>query len=133
MSRRALLALVLLQCAAALDNPLLRLLPKKRRDARLVDGILQAAREDRYYDMLQAKRSSSAAQLKEAYRGMAKRVHPDKNRDERAADAFTAVRDAYVTAPLLVLRLLLRRTLLLWRIASAASPVRHRRHYSDTN
>ena len=46
--------------------------------------------------MLQVhRRRASKKQCREAYRRLAKRIHPDKSRDHRASAAFTALRDAY--------------------------------------
>ena len=39
--------------------------------------------------------SATKKQLKEAYRRLAKRCHPDKTRDDRANMAFDALRDAF--------------------------------------
>lgn len=65
-----------------------------RRD-RAVSRILQHASVGQWYRVLCVKRKASQRELKSAYRKLAKRAHPDKTRDERAAAAFDALRDAY--------------------------------------
>ena len=41
------------------------------------------------------RRKASASELRSAYRRLAKRVHPDKTRDDRATKAFDVLRDCY--------------------------------------
>lgn len=49
-----------------------------------------------YYDILGIDKSASEADIKSAYRKLAKAYHPDKNRgDERAAEKFKEVGEAY--------------------------------------
>ena len=64
-----------------------------RRD-RAVSRILRRQTEQQWYHLLQVRRKATPRQLKDAYRRIAKRVHPDKTRDDRAAKAFQALRDA---------------------------------------
>ena len=64
-----------------------------RRD-REVSRILHRASERRWYRLLRVRRKATKRQLKDAYRRLAKRVHPDKTRDDRAAAAFDTLRDA---------------------------------------
>lgn len=49
-----------------------------------------------FYDMLGVKRGASEAELKKAYRQMARDFHPDRNReDPKAGEKFKAVNEAY--------------------------------------
>ncbi|GHF39354.1 curved DNA-binding protein [Deinococcus metalli] len=49
-----------------------------------------------YYDVLGVTRSASEADIKSAYRKLAKQYHPDKNAgDEKAADRFKEIGEAY--------------------------------------
>lgn len=63
--------------------------------SRAVSRILLRTRQRRFYDVLQVRRRAAKKQLKDAYRRLAKRVHPDKTRDERAERAFNELRDAF--------------------------------------
>ena len=66
----------------------------RRRD-REVSRILRRAASREWYLLLQVRRKASKSKLREAYRRLAKRVHPDKTRDDRATEAFNTLRDAY--------------------------------------
>ena len=49
-----------------------------------------------YYDVLGVPSSSSASDIKKAYRSLAQKYHPDKNPgDEKASDIFKEVNEAY--------------------------------------
>jgi curved DNA-binding protein CbpA len=51
-----------------------------------------------YYSLLGIKRSASPAEIKNAYRRMVFRYHPDRNPDDReAADKFKVILEAYDT------------------------------------
>jgi curved DNA-binding protein CbpA len=51
-----------------------------------------------YYSLLDVKRGASATEIKNAYRKMVFRYHPDRNPgDEQAADKFKLVLEAYET------------------------------------
>ena len=62
---------------------------------RVVSHILRESRDGQWYRVLQVRRKATKKQLKEAYRRLAKRCHPDKTRDDRATMAFDALRDAF--------------------------------------
>ncbi|MBN1347164.1 MAG: J domain-containing protein [Phycisphaerae bacterium] len=49
-----------------------------------------------YYDILGVKRGADDAEIRKAYRKLAKRYHPDRNRDDKSAEAkFKEVQEAY--------------------------------------
>ncbi len=56
--------------------------------------VAAAAKQD-YYRVLGVNRRASAAEIKAAYRDLAKRYHPDKNKDETASVRFQQVAEAY--------------------------------------
>jgi molecular chaperone DnaJ len=52
--------------------------------------------EKDYYDILGVKKSASADEIKKAYRGLAKKFHPDKNKGNKEAEnKFKEVSEAY--------------------------------------
>ncbi|PGH09246.1 chaperone DnaJ [Polytolypa hystricis UAMH7299] len=55
----------------------------------------QAARNP--YDVLGVKKDASAAEIKKAYYGLAKKYHPDTNKDASAKERFTEAQSAYET------------------------------------
>ena len=77
---------------------------KKRKDGRINRKIIQAAKQKRYYDVLGVRSWEgpwhmfrlSQGDLRKAYRSMAKRVHPDKNSDGRAVEAFRHLEESAV-------------------------------------
>ena len=48
-----------------------------------------------YYDVLGVDRTATEADIKRAYRGMARKYHPDVNRDDGAEERFKEVNEAY--------------------------------------
>ena len=60
-----------------------------------VSRILLRARQEAWYELLQVRRRANKRHLKDAYRRLAKRVHPDKTQDSRAEQAFSELRDAF--------------------------------------
>ena len=49
-----------------------------------------------YYEVLGVERDASEAEIKKAYRSLAKQLHPDKNKDNpKAAERFSQVTAAY--------------------------------------
>jgi len=48
-----------------------------------------------YYEILEVPRTASADQIKKAYRALARKYHPDVNKDREAEDKFKQVNEAY--------------------------------------
>lgn len=53
-----------------------------------------AAKRD-YYDVLGVKRGASAEEIRSAYRRLARKYHPDVNKEEDASKRFAEVQEAY--------------------------------------
>ena len=47
------------------------------------------------YDVLGVSRSASSAEIKKAFRTLAKKFHPDQNKEPRAKENFAEVNSAY--------------------------------------
>jgi len=78
---------------------------QKKRDAAIVRRILKASGAERHYAVLGLRNWDikvgplhlfhvNARDVKRAYRNLARTVHPDKNRDGRAEEAFHAVENS---------------------------------------
>jgi len=48
-----------------------------------------------YYDVLEVSKDSSASDIKKAYRKLALKWHPDRNKTEEAAEKFKEINEAY--------------------------------------
>ncbi|KAG5489358.1 hypothetical protein GH5_00226 [Leishmania sp. Ghana 2012 LV757] len=64
-------------------------------DTEVVQYVLQ--NKSNYYQVLMVARDATEAQIKAAYKKMALKCHPDKNRHKQAADAFKLVGMAHTT------------------------------------
>ena len=49
-----------------------------------------------YYDVLGVSKSATGDEIKKAYRKKSLKVHPDKNKSEKAQEAFKKLSQAYV-------------------------------------
>ena len=49
-----------------------------------------------YYDVLGVEKSASASDLKNAFRRLARKYHPDRSTEEDAEDRFKEIQEAYV-------------------------------------
>ena len=48
-----------------------------------------------YYDILGVSRNADDTEIKKAYRGLARKYHPDVNKDAGAEDKFKEINEAY--------------------------------------
>ncbi|GMI33173.1 hypothetical protein TrCOL_g2591 [Triparma columacea] len=78
---------------------------KRLQDAKVVNLVLSSP--DHYKTLRLSRplwnpwssfpKSASPKQVKKAYRDLARKVHPDKNKDGRAEEAFDKIQEAYET------------------------------------
>ncbi|KAG7477675.1 hypothetical protein MATL_G00072190 [Megalops atlanticus] len=61
----------------------------------LLDCLVETASEFNPYDVLGVTKSASQAEIKRAYKQLAKQWHPDKNKDPRAEDMFIKITKSY--------------------------------------
>ena len=67
-----------------------------RGSARSFHRSVSAFNKEDFYKILGVSRGASKNDIKKAYRGLAKKYHPDLNKDDKnAADKFAAVSEAY--------------------------------------
>ncbi|KAM6379746.1 LOW QUALITY PROTEIN: dnaJ homolog subfamily C member 18 [Pluvialis apricaria] len=60
-----------------------------------LDGVRRIKRCRNYYEILGVERDASEEELKKAYRKLALKFHPDKNRAPGATEAFKAIGNAF--------------------------------------
>lgn len=58
-----------------------------------VERIIKSQRD--YFQVLQVERDTPGEEIKKKYRALALQVHPDKNKSQRASEAFVILRRAY--------------------------------------
>ena len=58
-------------------------------------GVLEMAKQKDYYEILGVDRSASAEQIRSAYRKLARKFHPDVNKEADASKRFSEVQEAY--------------------------------------
>lgn len=61
----------------------------------IAGALAQSEFDDDYYDVLGVSHSASDADIKKAYRKLARQYHPDKNDDEESHRRFQAIAEAY--------------------------------------
>ena len=76
---------------------------RRKNDKKVIDKVLKSksayetlSLKPKWYEVWKKEGVGvSVKQVKKAYRNMAKRIHPDKNQDSRAEDAFDMLQEAY--------------------------------------
>lgn len=58
-----------------------------------IDRILERKRE--YYKVLNVQENATEAEIKKSYKSLVLKVHPDRNKDPRASEAFSVLTKAY--------------------------------------
>ncbi|KAN0030677.1 hypothetical protein ACTA71_009318 [Dictyostelium dimigraforme] len=57
---------------------------------------MQKSTNSTFYDVLGIPESASKSEIKKSYYDLARKYHPDKNKDENAGDLFKAIAEAYM-------------------------------------
>ena len=65
----------------------------------LVQGYGLQGRERNYYSVLEVSRHSTAMEIRQAYKKVSKKLHPDKNPSQNAEAMFQQVKVAYDVSP----------------------------------
>jgi len=61
----------------------------------MAEEVREILRKKDYYDVLGVPKSATDDELKKAYRKLALKFHPDKNKNEGTQDAFKKIAQAY--------------------------------------
>eukprot|EP01089_Gocevia_fonbrunei_P001454 TRINITY_DN11336_c0_g1_i2.p1 TRINITY_DN11336_c0_g1~~TRINITY_DN11336_c0_g1_i2.p1 ORF type:complete len:200 (+),score=28.47 TRINITY_DN11336_c0_g1_i2:45-644(+) len=61
----------------------------------MADDVASILKKKDYYDILGVRPDASDAEIKRAYRKLALKIHPDKNPNPKAAEAFKAVSQSF--------------------------------------
>ena len=93
-----LLSIALLLATATALPSWLKIPFLKSKHEKAVERVLDNFKRDEFYGALGAKPKDSPKKLKAAYKEMAKKVHPDKNPDSRAAETRAASSEPSISA-----------------------------------
>lgn len=78
--------------------PLLRIFPRNYAQGRFAAAITNDGKRKTYYDILEITQRAKQVEVKDAYRKLAKRYHPDRNLDDPDAEnRFKEVQEAHLT------------------------------------
>ncbi|KAJ1738870.1 mdj1 protein precursor [Coemansia sp. RSA 1086] len=74
-----------------------RLAAGSRKGAKRLFHTTRVSRAEDFYDILGVKRGASQSEIKKAYYQLAKKYHPDANKEAGAKDRFIKIQEAYDT------------------------------------